>query len=72
MWVDKLKLPTTNDIETRKDEKSNEYDEIFYNEFRANPPEQPRTWELENTGIMPPLFVFVCAFMLLYRQSILA
>ena len=22
----------------------------FYNEFTANPPDQPRTWELENTG----------------------
>ena len=61
VWIDKMTARATTSTASsagaRGEEEENEGSKetgprtTFYNEFAANPPEQPRTWELENTGI---------------------
>ena len=62
VWLDKMKIIANPSGPTEEAGKGKakegvdlssppESEEIFFNEFKANPPDQPRTWELENTGI---------------------
>ncbi len=60
VWIDKLREKQVQE-EKQCEEREYKYDnskQLFYNQFTANEPEIPRTWELENTGNRYSLGIF--------------